>query len=385
MSRSDAGAGTGDEGDDMSAGRVLVAGASGLIGTAAITAFTNAGWDVVAVSRRPPEMDGSTGFDHLPVNLMDAAATRSALASLTPKPTHLVYAAAFEKPDLVAGWSDPEQMAANRAMLDNVLAPLAEAGALRHATVMQGTKAYGAHLHPIPIPARERAPRDAHDNFYWHQEDLLRGLAERHGFDWTIFRPVQVVGPAYGVAYCTPPVIGAFAALSVAAGIPFGFPGGSIHPVRQVVDARLVAGALVWAATTPAAWGEHFNLTNGEVFSWQELWPSLADAMGVPCADAQPMSLAQELPRLAPVWDEIVAKHQLRPLSLLDVLGQSHQYADYTFGYGLTTMPAPALVSTVKVKQAGYTQVYDTEITFRDALRTLVKRRVLPDLTGFSA
>ncbi|MET8205925.1 NAD-dependent epimerase/dehydratase family protein [Streptomyces sp. NPDC005373] len=366
----------------MSAGRVLVAGASGLIGTAAITAFAAEGWDVAAFSRRPPEVSGSVRFAHVPTDLTDAAATRDAVAALAPQPTHLVYAAAYEKPDLVAGWSDPEQMATNRAMLANVLVPLAAGGTLRQVTVMQGTKAYGAHLHPIPIPARERAPRDDHENFYWHQEDLLRELADRHAFDWTILRPVQVVGPAYGVSYCTPPVIGAFAALSVATGMPFGFPGGTIHPVRQVVDARLVADALVWAATSPAARGEHFNLTNGEVFSWHDLWPALADAMGAPCAEPRPMSLADELPRLAGAWEDIAAKHRLRPLSLLDVLGRSHQYADYTFGHGLTAMPAPALVSTVKVKQAGYVRVHDTEATFRDALRTLVERRVLPDLTG---
>ncbi|MEW2521655.1 SDR family oxidoreductase [Actinacidiphila alni] len=369
----------------MSAGRVLIAGASGLIGTAAIAAFAAGGWDVVAFSRRPPEVPDQVRFTHVPVDLTDGAATRAAVTALTPGPTHLVYAAAYEKPDLVAGWSDPEQMAVNRAMLGNVLVPLAAGGGLRHAAVMQGTKAYGVHLHPIPIPARERAPRDDHENFYWHQEDLLRELADRHAFDWTVFRPVQVVGPAYGVSYCTPPVIGVFAALCAATGLPFGFPGGTIHPVRQVVDARLVAGALVWAATSPAARGEHFNLTNGEVFSWQELWPALADQMGVPCAEPRPVSLAGELPRLAGVWDGIVAEHRLRPLPLLDVLGRSHQYADYTFGHALTTMPPPALVSTVKVKQAGYTRVFDTEVTFRDALRTLVERRILPDLTGAGA
>ena len=38
--------------------------------------------------------------------------------------------------------------------------PLHAVAPLRHVTLLQGTKAYGAHLHPIPIPARERAPRD---------------------------------------------------------------------------------------------------------------------------------------------------------------------------------------------------------------------------------
>lgn len=362
-------------------GSVVVAGASGLVGTAAVEAFAAAGWDVVGLSRREPEVADGVRFTHVPVDLTDRTEAGRALRGLDGV-THLVYAAAFEMPDLVSGWSDPAQMDMNRRMLDHVLAPLVAGGSLRHVTLMQGTKAYGVHLHPIPIPARERAPRDDHDNFYWHHEDLLRAEADRAGFGWTVLRPVQVVGPAYGVGYCMPPVIGAFAALCAEEGLPFGFPGGTIHPVRQVADSRLVGRALVWAATSPAAAGEHFNLTNGEVFSWHELWPLFAEVMGVPCAEPRPRSLGEELPRLAPVWDRIVTRHGLRPLTLEQVLGQSHLYADYTLGHGLTATPPPALVSTVKVKQAGFTAVCDTEETFRHALTTLVRRRVLPDLVG---
>ncbi len=362
-------------------GSVVVAGASGLIGTAAIEELLAHDWDVVALSRRPPEVDSDRPFTHLALDVTDGAATAAALGGLTGV-THLVYAAAYEKPSLVAGWSDPEQMATNRRMLAHVLTPLAATGTLEHVTLMQGTKAYGVHLHPIPVPARERQPRDPHENFYWHQEDLMRELADRAGFAWTILRPVQVVGPAYGVAYCTPPVIGTFAALCAETGMPFGFPGGAINPVKQAADVRVVAQAIRWAAIAPAARGEHFNLTNGEVFSWQQLWPVFADAMGVEVADPQPRSLGAELPALAARWDRIVGRHGLRPLSLLQVLGQSHLYADYTFGYGITTTPPPALVSTIKVKQAGFGVVQDTEDTFRHALATLVARGVLPDLKG---
>jgi nucleoside-diphosphate-sugar epimerase len=362
----------------VSAGVAVVAGASGLIGTATVEELLAHGWEVVALSRRRPEV--GLPFRHLPVDLSDPAATGRALREPT-RVTHLVYAAAYEKPSLVAGWSDPEQMATNRRMLDNVLGPLASGGGLEHVTVLQGTKAYGVHLHPIPLPARERAPRDPHENFYWHQEDLLRELADRAGFGWTILRPVQVVGPAYGVAYCTPPVIGVFAALCAELGMPFGFPGGVADVVKQAADVRLVARAIRWAASEPAARGEHFNLTNGEVFSWRQLWPLFAEVLGVEAAEPRPRSLGAELPRYADAWKRIVARHGLRRLSLRQVLGQSHLYADYTFGYGLTSTPPPALVSTVKVKQAGFTAVQDTEDTFRHALRALVARGVLPDLT----
>jgi nucleoside-diphosphate-sugar epimerase len=358
---------------------VLIVGASGLVGRAGLEAFLTAGWSAVAVSRRRPELPGTLDFAHLSVDLRGATATRAALAPYGDI-THVVYAAAYEKPGLVAGWSDPEQMAVNRAMLRNVLNGLTGAASLRHVTLMQGTKAYGVHLHPIPVPARERHPRDPHENFYWLQEDLLRAEAEKRGFDWTIFRPVQIVGPAYGAAYCTPPVIGVLAAICHEVGLDFGFPGAADAPVKQVADVRLVADALVWAAESPSAGGEHFNLTNGEVFTWQELWHHLGATMGVPATGPRPRVLGTFLPDHAGTWDRIVRRYGLRPLSLADVLGQSHLYADYSFGSLPTSSTLPALVSTIKVKQAGFGAVRDTEETFKHALRTLVQQRVLPDL-----
>jgi nucleoside-diphosphate-sugar epimerase len=365
-------------------GEVLVVGASGLVGTAAVNSFLRDGWSVTAVSRRRPETEtAQTGsiaqFRHLPIDLRDRSACAAAVAA-RPAVSHLVYAASYEQPGLVAGWGDPEQMRVNKAMLANVLAPLAASGSLRHVSLMQGTKAYGVHLHPIPLPAREDAPRDPHENFYWLQEDYLTEAAASHGFDWTILRPVGIVGPGYGSAYSTPPVIGAFAAICRAEAIPFAFPGGDIFPARQVVDARLVGDALRWAATAAAARGQHFNLTNGEVFSWQELWPSFARQFGLQAAEPRPLSLGAFLPAHETTWQRIAAASGLRVSSLAAVLGQSHFYADYTFGYGATTPTPAALVSDVKIRQAGFSAVMNTEDTFRWAIGRLVDGGVLPRL-----
>ena len=54
------------------------------------------------------------------VDLTDAAACRQAIQQLGDT-THLLYAALYEKPELVAGWRDPEQMAINEAMLRNLM------------------------------------------------------------------------------------------------------------------------------------------------------------------------------------------------------------------------------------------------------------------------
>ncbi|HKC73438.1 MAG TPA: NAD-dependent epimerase/dehydratase family protein [Chloroflexota bacterium] len=51
---------------------VLIAGASGLVGAAAVNQFLDDGWDVVAVSRRKPEIDSHRAFRHLPIDLQAA-------------------------------------------------------------------------------------------------------------------------------------------------------------------------------------------------------------------------------------------------------------------------------------------------------------------------
>lgn len=357
---------------------VLVAGASGLVGAACVDAFLDDGWDVVAVSRRTPEVFSDRALRHVPLDLEDSSACERELRAL-PEVTHLVYTAVHEKPGLVAGWSDADQMARNDAMLRNILGPLAPG--LRHATLLQGAKAYGIHRHAIPVPARERSPRDDHQNFYWLQEDHLRKVADAAGFVWTILRPTVVVGPTHGVAMNLPPVIGAYAAICREEGRPFGFPGGLPY-VSEAVDVRLVARAARWAATAPQADRQHYNLTNGEVFGWRDLWPALADVLGVEPGPDDPVRLGEFLPARSQVWESIVRKHGLRPLSMAELVGESHHYADYCFAYGAKKTPWPAFLSTVQIKQAGFSEVADTEESFRHWLRVLMDRRILPSATA---
>jgi nucleoside-diphosphate-sugar epimerase len=356
--------------------KVLIAGASGLVGAAAVDAFLEDGWDVVAVSRRKPEVFSDRPFQHVPVDLQDEMACKSAFADIRDV-THVVYAAVFEKPGLIAGWTERDQMQTNLAMLQHLVDPLASDAALEHVTLLQGTKAYGIHLHPMAIPARERHPRDQHENFYWLQEDYLEEKAGQRGLRYTIFRPQLVVGPNYGVVMNLPPVIGAYAAVCREEGRPFSFPGG-VPYVWEAVDTRLVAHAIRWAATTPEADGQHYNLTNGEVFSWRDLWPAMAEVLGVDVGPDEPLRLAELLPARADVWRRIVDRHGLRPISMAELLGESHYYADFCFAYGASEPPPPAFVSTVKIKQAGFCETHDTEESFRYWLQVLQNRKVLP-------
>lgn len=354
---------------------VVIAGATGVVGNAAVDHFSSRGWDVVAISRRPPETEEGTRFRHVAVDLRDAEATRAAVGGLEGV-SRVIYAALFEKPGLVRGWTEQDQMQTNLAMLQNLLTPLIEAGSLEHLSLLQGTKAYGSHLHEIRIPARESQPRDPHENFYWLQEDWAREQAAAHDFAITILRPQVVVGAAHGVAMNPFPVIGVYAALCRELGRPCGFPGGARF-VWEAIDSRIIAKCFEWAGGAPAAAGEIFNITNGDVFAWRDLWPSMMATLGVEAGPDEPVKLADFLPAHADVWDRIVQRHGLRPLSLDDVVGLAHFSADYMFAYGQEA-PRPKFVSTIKLRQAGFATVIDTEDSFNWALSTLIGRNVLP-------
>ena len=240
---------------------VLIAGASGVIGAAAIEHFAQLpGWKVIGVSRRPADVSPDVAYEHVAVDLTDPAACRAA-AERFAGVTHVVYAALFEKPGLVPGWREQDQMQTNLAMMRNLMDPLlAAAKGLAHVSVLQGTKAYGVHVHPIRIPCRENRPRDQHENFYWLQEDYIR--AAQKGSDWsfTILRPQVVFGGATGVAMNLIPIIGAYAAICRELGRTFACPA-TIPGVLEAVDADLIARALAWAAEAPNARGETFNIS----------------------------------------------------------------------------------------------------------------------------
>ncbi len=358
--------------------KVLVTGASGLLGVAAIEKFLSAGWEVIGVSRRKPELSNHFRGRHiefLSVDLRDGEAARAAFEPLTDI-THIAYTALHEEPDLVAGWSSKDQIDTNNAMLRNAVEPIvANANTFQHISILQGTKVYGVHLHPIPIPARERDPRDPHDNFFLDQEDYVRETGAKHGFAYTALRPQLVTGPTPG-ALNVLPAIGVYAAIQREKGEPFGFTGGPSF-VWEAADADLVADVMVWAAGSPQAANEAFNITNGDVFEWRNVWPALAKTLGVETGPDTPTSLATYLDENSDVWDRIVAKYGLRPLSLRQLVGRGDQHADFAFAYGAAEGPR-AFVSTVKLRQAGFTETIDTEDAFRNALQSLIDHKFLP-------
>ncbi len=356
---------------------ILIAGATGLVGYGALKHFTQRpGQDVIALSRRAPRETFGARF--IPLDLTDTARCRAMIRGLTGV-THLVYAALFELPGLVEGWRDERQIRTNDLMLRNLLEPLLEASpGLRHVTLLQGTKAYGVHVRPLTVPAREgRSERREQPNFYWAQEDFLKARQSGASWHWTILRPVLIVGEAIGGAMNLIPALGCYAALMRLRGEVLPYPGGAPR-VAQAVDADLLARAIDWAGEAHKARNDTFNVTNGDVFVWENVWPAIAEAVGMHMGQPSPFALTSLLETGAADWDFIRTRHNLLAPSLREFVGQSMEYADYQMRYGRTDIGPPSIVSTVKINQAGFHDTMDTETMFRKWFRAFQRMRLLP-------
>ncbi|MFK7895460.1 MAG: SDR family oxidoreductase [Myxococcota bacterium] len=355
---------------------VLVVGASGIVGRAAFELLgAQPGLRVLGASRRAPDVESGT---HVPLDLLDREGCRAKLAELPPI-THVVYAALQEAPGLLAGWYDAEVMETNRRMLANLLDALAGPGqgALAHLSLLQGTKAYGAHIERMRVPGREHEARHDHANFYWLQEDLLRERAARDGFRFTIWRPPVIYGHAFSAPMNPIAPLATYAAIAKHEGRPLCWPGGRTGPV-DAMDARLLARALDWATTAKAAEDEVFNISNGDVFVWENVWARLAEAFGMEVGEPEPQRLAETMPPKAAVWDEVVAQQGLRAPGLMEFVGDSFVYLDLHLGFGREQAASPTLLSTIKLRQAGFADCIDSEQMLVEWIDWMQESRLLP-------
>jgi hypothetical protein len=88
----------------------------------------------------------------------------------------------------------------------------------------------------------------------------------------------------------------------------------------------------------------------------------------------RPMSLAHDL--RAEEWDAIVRQHNLAAPDLAAFTGQSLHYVDLLMAGDRVRMPA--LVSTVKLRQAGFHEMLDSETMLRNAIAAMQARKLLP-------
>ncbi len=210
-------------------------------------------------------------------------------------------------------------------------------------------------------------------NFYYDQEDFLRQRQSGKPWHWTALRPEAICGFGVGNPMNLAMVIAVYAVISKQLGLPLRFPGpeAAYRALYQVTSARILASATAWAGTTPAAQNQIFNITNGDYFRWQFLWPRIADMFEMPVAPPVPMPLTVYMPDKAELWNNLVREHKLQPFPYEQVASWS--FGDFIFGSAFDNIS-----STIKARRAGFHDCIDTEDMFRDFFTRLRHDRVIP-------
>jgi nucleoside-diphosphate-sugar epimerase len=344
----------------------LVVGARGVIGGNLVARLEEVGgWRVIGLSRRGGEATAAT--THLSVDLLDAADTRRKLGGLGDV-THVFYAAYQDRPTFA------ELVGPNQAMLVNTLEAVEPiAAGLRHVQLMQGYKVYGAHLGPFKTPAREDDPPHMPPEFNVVQQDFLEATQRGKAWTWSALRPSMVCGFALGTPMNLAMVIAVYAAISRHLGVPLRFPGapGAYRSLIEMTDADMLARAMVWAATEPAAANQAFNVNNGDYFRWEQMWPLLAEYFDVPAAPGLPMSLTTVMADKADVWDEIVARHGLADTPYSDV-------SSWAFGDGIFSSDYDLIADGSKLRRHGFHEYVDSREMFARIFDDMRARRIIP-------
>ena len=350
--------------------QALVVGAQGVIGRNLVRHLEDQGnWEIIGLSRRPSPPSGKV--THISVDLLDADGTKSALGELS-EVTHIFYAAYQDRPS----WS--ELVGPNLAMLVNVITAI-EAGSanLRHVSLMQGYKVYGAHLGPFKTPAREDDPGHMPPEFNVDQQQWLSARQQGKNWSWSAIRPSVVCGYSIGNPMNLAMVIAVYAAISKELGLSLRFPGspGAYNSLIEMTDANLLASATVWAATDPRCANEAFNINNGDMFRWSEMWPEIARAFDLEVAPPLPMPLEDVMADKAPVWDAMVERYNLEPNAYSDV--SSWRFGDFVFRWDYDV-----IADGSKARRYGFHEFVDSKAMFLQIFEDFRARNVIPRTEG---
>lgn len=342
----------------------LIAGASGVVGynlTEHLVAQPD--WRTVALVRTGEDVPGA---HMIRADLLDrdAMMTIDGLGQIT----HLFFPAYRFDPDSKAEYEK------NVAMLQNMLDALHRAGApLQHVVLFQGMKAYGASIGPYRTPARESDPRILTNLFYYGQEDLARELGRERGFRFTALRPTRIFGIGFGNFANLLQSVAIYASLCKELGYPLVFPGSrkAFGVLLEMTDTKLLAKASVWACDSPSAADEVFNVTNGDLFRWNQLWPLVAEFLGLQEGDPMPLDLKDSLADKSPIWQAMVRRHGLVEIPY-------ERLVNWDFASSSFRNETEAHSSTVKIRRAGFHDCLDTPQNFLARLHEMRERRLIP-------
>ena len=344
----------------------LVVGATGVVGRNMLRQLADApDWDVVAVSRRTPDVEGD--YRHVSADLLDPRDTAAKLSGLA-EVTHVFFSAYIERPT----WAD--MVAPNMALLSNLIDVIEPAAPnLQHVNLMHGTKWYGNHLGAFKTPAKETDPGHMPPNFYYDQQAYVVDRQAGKDWTWSAARPHGICGFAIGNPMNLVMVLAVYATISKALGLPLRHPGSEANAsaLYNVTDSGLLARACTWMSTDSGAANEPFNITNGDTYRWRDMWPVIAEYFDMDTAQPQKIDLVHMMADKADLWRRLQAEHELLPIPYEQLVGWA--YGNFVFGPEFDIIS-----STTKAKLHGFNEVQDSEQMFLRHFDELRMRKVIP-------
>lgn len=343
----------------------LIVGANGVIGTNLIEYLSSLGnWNIIALSRRGGTDQGPVRY--IAVDLLDLADSINKLSALKTV-THIFYAA-YQDRESWAALVEP-----NLKMLVHVITAIEPiARSLQHVSLMQGYKVYGAHLGPFKTPAKESDAGHMPPEFNGSQLQYLQQQQIGKRWTWSAIRPSVVGGTAPGNPMNLALLIAVYATISKALNIPLRFPGkpGAYGKLLEMTDAHLLAKATVWAATEPLAANQAFNINNGDLFRWTDLWPKIANYFNMEVDSPLPLPLQTMMSDKEDIWEEIKTQHGLK-YNYKDV--SAWAFGDFVFSWDYDFF-----ADGTKARRLGFHAFVDTEEMFFRLFDEMRKKQIIP-------
>ncbi|KAM5352941.1 hypothetical protein ACJ41O_005663 [Fusarium nematophilum] len=393
----------------------IVTGATGILGREIVKELCShpEEWSNIYSMSRSKKEDFGPRVKHAHLDLNDEAESMS--DDLKNIEAEYVFFAAYLQQD-----SEEESTRVNGNMLATFCKALEIAGRaskLKRFVLVTGAKNYGVHLGRVKIPMQETDPwlpePPFPPNFYYRQQRILHDFCGKHGIEWNVTYSNEVFGFAKGNFMNFGSAIAIYAALSKELGTELIFPGSEEFYTNVTVftDATLHARFCRWAALEPRAANEAFNVINGDVESWMNLWPRVAEYFNLtvpadmflrptPLASSKPLQaeppasihanetgLQGRLPQsyirqrvdlvqwaqteeVQTAWKRLSEREGLDA----DALGKaSWAFAGFAWGRDYNVV-----LSMSKARKLGWTGYLDSWENLEDVFDTLKRERVIP-------
>jgi len=245
---------------------------------------------------------------------------------------------------------------------------------MRHVHLVHGTKYYGAPYGRYKTPSREDDPRHLIDTFYYAQQDFIEDRQKGRPWTWSISRPQAVSDYQPHVTRSVPWGIAVYATICKAKGLPLSFPSSeaAFRALYQCTDAQHLAKAIAWMCTDLRSANQTFNVTNGDFFRWENLWPRIAEYFGIPVGQVQPMSLTKVMANHSELWASLSMKHGLVNPDYANLVLWS--YLDFALAPGYDRMS-----DLNKLRKCGFVDCVDSEEMFIRFFDSYRRHRMIPD------